>query len=222
MSCSLKVELLPDLDEIMNKPEERCPVNWALEIANIARMNNCGKSVMCRDGMNQLYTIISDITAEKGQPEDLELILDICGVMKQSEGCGIAQRSAELIDESLKRYYDEWDIHIRRKRCTALACKKYYTIHVLPTKCTGAGACIKACNYGAISGGEGLVSVIDNEKCTRCGACMAVCPTGAIIKAGAVKPKVPETLIPVGSQSSEEESDGGMRRRKRKSTESEI
>jgi NADH-quinone oxidoreductase subunit F len=221
MNCSLNVELLPKLDEIINKPAELCPVDWALRIADVARLNNCGKSVMCRDGMNQLYTIIRDITTEKGQSEDLELLRDICGVIKTSEGCGIAMRAAALIDESITRYSDEWDTHIRRKRCTALVCRKYYTVHVLPEKCKGAGACMKACRYGAIAGGDGLVSVLDNDKCRRCGDCFTVCPSGAIVKAGAVKPRAPESPVPIGGQPPAEEGDGGMRRRKRKSADTE-
>ncbi len=182
MRCSLNVELLPELDEIADMREAFCPVNWALEIADTARMNHCGKSVMCRDGMNQLYVILRDIVSEKGRPDDLELLKDICRVIKRSEGCDIARKAAGLIYELLVRYEDEWDIHIRRKRCTALVCKRYYTVHVLPEKCAGAGACIKACEYGAILGGAGLVSVIDNEKCRRCGACLEACPSGAVVQ----------------------------------------
>ena len=218
MNCSLNVELLPEPQEIVNKRGDICPVDWSLKIADTARMNHCGKSVMCRDGMIQLYTIICDIVSDKGQPEDLELLKDICIVIRQSDGCDLASKAAELIFESLERYADEWDIHIRRKRCTALACKRYYTVHVLPEKCTGEGACLQACRYGAILGGTGLISVINNEKCTRCGACLEVCPSGAIRKAGAVKPKVPEAPVPVGSLPSGD-AEGGTRRRKRKSAE---
>lgn len=221
MSCNQYVEILPELSDISDKPENVCPVDWALKIADKARLNNCGKSVMCRDGMNQLYTIILDITTEKGCSEDIELLRDICAVIRESQGCDIAAKAAGLIDESITRYSDEWDAHIRRKRCAALVCKRYYTVHVLPDKCKGRGACISSCRYGAITGGSGLVSVIDNGKCKRCGECYAVCPSGAIVKAGAVKPKVPEAPVPVGEQPSGEEGDGGMRRRKRKSSDTE-
>ena len=218
MICSLNADLLPGLDEIVNKRDELCPVSWALELADTARMNHCGKSVMCRDGMNQLYTIIHDITHEKGRPDDLELVKDICRVIKNSQGCELAQKAAMLICESLERFGDEWDIHVRRKRCTALVCKRYYTIHVLPEKCTGTHACMNVCQYGAITGGDGLISVVNNEKCTRCGACLAICQSGSIVKAGAVKPKVPESPVPVGSISSGS-NNGTTRRRKRKSAE---
>jgi len=138
MDCTLYIELLPAVEEITDKPEDVCPVDWALRVADTARLNNCGQSVMCRDGMQQLYTIICDITTEKGQSEDIELISDVCEVIKQSEGCGVAARSAELISVSLERYADEWAGHIRRKRCTASVCEGYYSAQAIPERADGA------------------------------------------------------------------------------------
>ena len=125
MSCNLYAELLPELEEIINKPDTACPVAWALNAADTARMNNCGKSVMCRDGMQQLYSIILDITTEKGRSGDIELISDICAVIKDSQGCEIAAKAAALIHESAERHSGEWELHIRRKRCSALVCEGY-------------------------------------------------------------------------------------------------
>ena len=123
MDCDLNIELLPLIDEITSGDlSVVCPVDWALKAADIARMENCGKSVMCRDGMQQLYTIIRDITTGKGQGEDIELLGDICGVVGKAQGCGLAARSAALISGSIGRYPDEWAAHIRRKRCTANIC----------------------------------------------------------------------------------------------------
>ena len=137
MSCNLYIELLPEVDEIFEKPETLCPVDWALRIADTARMNNCGKSVMCRDGMNQIYTIILDITTEKGRPGDIELLCDICLVIKKSQGCGIASKAAFLIYESAQKFDMEWDSHIRRKRCAALVCKGYSAAPVLADNSAG-------------------------------------------------------------------------------------
>lgn len=46
--------------------------------------------------------------------------------------------------------------------------------------CVSCGACIRNCNYGAISfGGSGKAN-INYELCTGCGQCIVVCPSGAI------------------------------------------
>ncbi|RKY66415.1 MAG: electron transfer flavoprotein subunit alpha [Candidatus Latescibacterota bacterium] len=51
-------------------------------------------------------------------------------------------------------------------------------IKVIEEKCTGCGACVDACPFGAIRVEE--MAVIDEEKCTLCGACVEACPLGAL------------------------------------------
>ncbi len=44
--------------------------------------------------------------------------------------------------------------------------------------CTGCGACVEECPYGALAMKGDVVTV--NEKCTFCGACIDVCPVEAL------------------------------------------
>lgn len=208
--CREYAKVLPDIAQIAEKAEGVCPVDWTLKVVKAARSEACGKSVMCRDGLWQIELIIKDAVSGRGSSEDIELLKELLGVMKTS-GCELAGGAAKLALESMERYPEEWDAHIRRKRCSSLICADYYTVHADPAKCAGDGACIRACAYNAISGGDGLISVVDADKCTRCGACYDVCPNGAILKAGAVKPKVPQEPVPVGSF---EGASGGRRRRR--------
>jgi Fe-S-cluster-containing hydrogenase component 2 len=46
--------------------------------------------------------------------------------------------------------------------------------------CTGCGACIETCKYGAIRMDNQWAS-IDSQLCTQCGACVEACPSEAII-----------------------------------------
>ncbi|MBC7169891.1 ATP-binding protein [Candidatus Bipolaricaulota bacterium] len=48
-----------------------------------------------------------------------------------------------------------------------------------PDRCTGCGACLSACRFGAV-GQIGTSVRIDPLSCEGCGACAFVCPTGAI------------------------------------------
>jgi heterodisulfide reductase subunit A len=54
---------------------------------------------------------------------------------------------------------------------------------VTEKKCTGCGACILACTYGAIAfreGGQDKKATVNPVLCKGCGLCSAKCPTGAI------------------------------------------
>lgn len=216
--CTKSLELLPDLEvnfanlETKSKEPLGCPVAWALHVIKTARENACGKSVMCRDGLWQLEQIMEDGISGKGQSEDLELMADILDGFRIT-GCDLVKQTAILVKASISEYTDEWEAHIKRKKCAYLVCKEYYTVHIDPSSCQGSGDCKAVCPEGAIIGKEGCISIVDQEKCTKCGKCFAVCGNNAIIKAGSKKPKVPEELIPVGSF--EEGGSGGRRRRRR-------
>jgi len=205
---------MPSTSKIIDKPEGMCPVDWALSVTAYAVHENCGRSVICRDGIKQIHTIIKDITEDRTESSDLELLRDLCVTLKDYGDCDLTYKAADLVLISMDKYSDEWDKHVKRKRCTALVCKKYYTVHIDPAKCKGNGACIAVCPEGAIKGGEGLISVVDNEKCTRCGKCFDACSECAVIKAGAIKPRVPEEPVPVGSVGDGD--DGAGRRRRRR------
>ena len=212
MICENKADFLPDINEIMTLGENVCPVDWALKVADSSRKASCGKCVMCREGLLQLYTIISDITEDHGESEDIELLVDLCEVINETGGCEISQKASELILTSLKEHTEEWTKHLRRKKCSASVCRKFVTVIVQPDKCQGCGDCAAKCPDHAIAGEKGLIHVILQDKCSRCSLCLDVCPHDAIVKAGAVIPKLPEQPIPVGSF---EDTSGGRRRRRR-------
>lgn len=46
--------------------------------------------------------------------------------------------------------------------------------------CLGLGTCVKACLFGALTIGEDGLPVVDQEKCTGCGACERACPKNII------------------------------------------
>lgn len=215
MECKAYLENLPDVTQITDKPEDVCPVDWALQVAYTVVQDNCGMSVVCRDGMKQIYTIIKDVTQSRATSDDLVLLHDICQTIMEYEGCEYSHEAANLILKSLDTCSGEWSKHILRKRCTALVCRDYYTVHVDPGKCRGDGRCIAVCPHGAIAGGSGLISVINHEQCTRCGRCYTVCAQAAIIKAGAVKPKGPDAPVLVGGFNTDEAAAGRSRRRRR-------
>ncbi|MDF3000363.1 MAG: hypothetical protein K0Q48_482 [Bacillota bacterium] len=207
--CEKTGTVLPEMNEIFNRADETCPVDWALNVAASARLESCGKGTLCRDGINQIWQIIRDITIDKGKNGDLELLKELSDMILLAADCELSGKTALLIQTSLSTHSDEWNAHLTRKRCSALVCAAYYTVHVDPSKCSGCNQCASVCSVKSIAGEQGLIHVVDNELCTRCGACFDICPEHAFLKAGAMKPRCPESPIAVGSFSE------GVRRRRR-------
>jgi ferredoxin len=81
----------------------------------------------------------------------------------------------------MKYFRDEYEAHIKDKRCPAHKCislvKGY---QVAADRCTSCGLCIKECPVNAIAFGSAKKAVIDQQTCIKCGSCSKVCPFSAI------------------------------------------
>ena len=158
---------------------------------------SCGRCVFCREGLYQLYLLMEDLINGKATDSDLNLIKDLASIIKENAGCEFGKMTAAMICDAMEDFYDEIEAHTRNK-CKALACPGMFTVHILPDKCSGCGECEKRCRSNAISGGEKLIHVIDQNKCTKCMEC-APCTENALVRAGTQKPACPDRPIPVGT-----------------------
>ena len=208
--CDKKSDQVVDSLEIENKASGVCAVDWTMAMLDRVRLETCGKCVMCRDGIVQLLKIVTDAAEGRGQSDDQPMLADLAGVIKDTASCEMARTAAAALVYSLENHAEEWDLHIRRRRCPELVCKEYISVHIMPETCTGCGDCLPVCPEAAITGATDMIHVINQETCTRCGLCIASCKFDAIQKAGPIKPKTPDEPVPVGSW----EAGGGRRRRR--------
>jgi len=81
---------------------------------------------------------------------------------------------------TIRYFRDEYEAHIKEKRCPAGVCKALITYSIDEENCTGCGACKKVCPVEAITGEKKELHTIDPDKCIRCGACMAACNFDAV------------------------------------------
>lgn len=51
---------------------------------------------------------------------------------------------------------------------------------IIESRCTLCGACLEACEPGALSAGERAIYLAHPERCGGCCVCEEVCPQGAI------------------------------------------
>lgn len=174
----------------------QCMLDEMIKIADEYRQETCGRCVFGHEGSAQIQMIFSDMALKKGKATDLELLLNLCEVMRTQSLCEVGSGLAGIVQDVVCGFRGEIEAHITKKSCPAGVCSKFLTYHILPDKCTGCNECVDECEDDAILGRKRFIHVIDQDECIQCGACLDACDEGAIVKAGAVKPRCPKKPIP--------------------------
>ncbi len=160
--------------------DRTCMVDVAEYFLKFTQNESCGKCTFCRIGTKRMLEILKRITEGKGNEKDLELLEDLSRHVQKTSLCGLGQLAPNPVLTTLKYFNDEYQAHIKDKKCPALVCKSLITIGIIEDNCTGCTACAKVCPVNAISGERKKVHVIDPEVCTRCGLCIETCKFNAI------------------------------------------
>jgi len=181
--------------------EDNCIVDTARFFLSFTQAESCGKCVPCRLGTKQMLDILEDITNGKGKLEDIDLLENLAKDVVTGSLCALGGTAPTPVLTSIRYFRDEYEAHIRDKRCPSLACSELISYYILPDKCEGCGICLRGCPTDAISGGRRMVHVIDQSKCIKCGTCLDVCPDrfNAVVKASGEEVEVPSEPIPVTS-----------------------
>ena len=123
---------------------------------------------------------MEDITEGKGQEGDIELLEKIGKYIKDTALCGLGNTAPNPVLTTIRYFRDEYEAHIRDKRCPSGVCKALITYSIDPENCTGCTACAKNCPVDCISGERKQPHVIDQQKCIKCGMCFSVCNFDAV------------------------------------------
>ncbi|OGW24816.1 MAG: NADH dehydrogenase [Nitrospirae bacterium GWC2_42_7] len=155
--------------------EDNCMVNMAKYFIQFTQAESCGKCVPCRVGTKRLLEILERITKGQGRDGDIERLERLCNGVKNTSLCGLGQTAPNPILSTIRYFREEYETHIRDKKCPAKVCKDLLIYSIIEEKCKGCGTCMKACPSGAITGDKKKPHKIDPNKCIRCGACFDVC-----------------------------------------------
>lgn len=162
--------------------EDTCMVELARFFLNFTQLESCGKCTPCREGTKIMLDILERITKGEGKEGDIELLESLAVTIKSTALCGLGQTAPNPVLATLRYFRDEYEAHIKEKRCPAGVCSALTSYTILEDKCKGCTACARVCPVQAISGEVKKPHKIDNSKCIRCGACMETCKFSAIIK----------------------------------------
>ena len=160
--------------------DSKCMVNLAKFYLGFTVDESCGKCTPCRIGTKRMLEILERITEGNGTEEDIEKLEVLANTIKKTSVCGLGQTAPNPVLSTIKYFRNEYEAHVKDKKCPAKECKALKSYEITAEKCKGCGLCKRNCPVGAISGEVKEPHTIDPDKCIKCGACVSKCPFKAI------------------------------------------
>ena len=120
--------------------------------------------------------ILTRITEGRGKEGDIETLEELSELATEASLCALGKSAPNPFLSTLRYFRDEYEAHIKEKRCSALSCKGLISHYIDPLLCEGCMICLPKCPSGGIDGGKRKIHVIDQDRCNNCGTCLEVCP----------------------------------------------
>ena len=160
-----------------------CMVDLAKYFLGFTQNESCGKCTFCRIGTLRMRELLTKICDGHGEMEDITVLEELTEQIKKSSLCGLGQTAPNPVATTLKYFRNEYEAHIKDKKCPAAVCKSLITHTIIPDDCSGCSLCEMQCPVNAIEGQKKVKGsfVIDQAKCINCGMCFEVCNSKAII-----------------------------------------
>lgn len=160
--------------------EKTCMVDMAKFFMDFTSKESCGKCVPCRIGTTRMLEILERIADGNGVPEDIDTLVELGESIKTGALCGLGNSAPNPVLTTIKYFKNEYEAHIKEKRCPAKKCTSLISFKIDENKCKGCSLCSKKCPVGAISGQVKSPFKIDSAVCVRCSQCLDNCKFDAI------------------------------------------
>ena len=160
--------------------EDTCMVGMAKFFLDFTAKESCGKCVHCRIGTMRMLEILERITEGNGKEGDIELLEELCSSIKDGALCGLGQTAPNPVLTTIRYFRNEYEDHIKNKKCSAGECTALVKYSIDPSACRGCTLCARNCPVKAIEGEVKKPHSINTMVCIKCGKCKSVCKFGAV------------------------------------------
>jgi NADH-quinone oxidoreductase subunit F len=164
-----------------------CMVDIARFFLRFTCDESCGKCTFCRIGTRRMLEILERLCEGRGREEDLANLEELADRVSRTSLCGLGQTAPNPVLTSLRYFREEFEAHVRDRRCPAGRCAAL-TDYRVNASCIGCTLCAQACPVGAIAYRPHERHDVDLAACTRCNMCFEACQDGAVevVSGGAV------------------------------------
>ncbi len=186
METTCDYETLSQLGSIMGSgglivlDEDDCMVSFARFFMAFSQDESCGKCTPCREGTVRMLEILDRIIAGKGEMQDLDKLSRLGSLMQKASLCGLGRACPNPILSTLKYFKDEYEMHVKEKKCPSKSCVALIHYEIDQEKCVGCTLCAKNCPVNCISGEIRKPHFINQDLCIKCGKCFDVCKFDAV------------------------------------------
>jgi len=160
--------------------DRTCMVDVARYFVGFLVDESCGKCTPCREGLAAMNAVLTRISGGQGREGDVAFLEELCDTVGATSLCQLGATAVNPVLSTIRYFREEYEEHVRDRKCRAGVCKELISYSILADKCTGCLACIKPCPSKAITGKKKEVHVLDGEKCIKCGICYEVCKFDAV------------------------------------------
>ena len=105
---------------VMN--EDTCMVDTARYFVDFVQEESCGKCVACRIGTKRMLEMLESITAGSGKPGDIEKLIELATIIKDTALCGLGQSGPNPVLSTIKNFRQEYEDHINKGYCASGVC----------------------------------------------------------------------------------------------------
>jgi len=161
--------------------QDTCMVDLARYFLDFLKEESCGQCTPCREGIKQMLDVLTDICEGRGKEEDIELLEELGSMIQKFSLCGLGTSAPNPVLTTILYFRDEYEAHIRDKKCPAGVCKPLFHYEVDEQACTGCQLCAMKCPQEAITGQKKEAHHLYQEKFIKCGICYDTCKFDAIV-----------------------------------------